>query len=258
MKIKGLLIDLDGVVYNDSQPIAGANETIRWLMHRNIPFRFVTNTTMKHRSTLVKKLNSMGINISADVLFSAAYAAAQYLKQFANHRAMLLLSGDAKREFEDIEEDERDVDFVVLGDMGDDFTLEKINRAFNCLMSGAQLIALQKNRFWLSDQGYRIDAGAFVAMLEYAAKVESVLIGKPSARFFQLALDDLKLAGEEVLMIGDDVESDIMGAQRLGIRTCLVKTGKFRQQDVDRAEVKPDHIIESIARLPALLQDAGL
>ncbi|MHB2152808.1 HAD-IA family hydrolase [Calditrichota bacterium GD2] len=84
------------------------------------------------------------------------------------------------------------------------------------------------------------------------------MIGKPSARFFQLALDDLKLAGEEVLMIGDDVESDIMGAQRLGIRTCLVKTGKFRQQDVDRAEVKPDHIIESIARLPALLQDAGL
>ncbi len=255
MDIKGLLIDLDGVIYNDSRPIAGAKETIAWLVEQNIPFRFVTNTTMKHRSSLVQKLAQMGIDVPLDYIFSAAYAAAQYLASFKQNKAFLLLTEDAKREFKNITQAERDVNFVVVGDLGDDFTVPLLNKAFNCLMNGARLIALQKNRFWLSDEGYRVDAGAFVALLEYAAQVRAKLIGKPAKPFFQLALKDLQLNAGQVLMIGDDVESDILGANRLGIKTCLVKTGKFRAQDLARAKVQPDFLIDSIATLPKILQN---
>ena len=255
MKIEGLLIDLDGVIYNDSQAIRGAKETIAWLHQKNIPFCFITNTTMKHRQSLVKKLASMGINITEEKIFSAAFAAAQYVRQFKKNRSFLLLTEDGQREFMGIEQADHAVDFVVIGDMGDDFTLEKINKAFNCLMNGAQLIALQKNRFWLSDQGYRVDAGAFVALLEYAANVQARVIGKPSAEFFNLALKHLNQSPERVLMIGDDIESDIGGAARVGIHTCLVQTGKFRQIDLDQSDVKPEYILSSIAELPGFLRN---
>ncbi len=254
MDIKGLLIDLDGVIYNDSQPIAGAKETIAWLQEKEVPFCFITNTTMKHRSTLVRKLAAMGIEVSEEMVFSAAFAAAQYVKQFKDSRAFLLLTEDAKEEFRGVEQDEKDVDFVVVGDLGNAFSIELINKAFNCLMQGARLIALQKNRFWLSDQGYCVDAGAFVALLEYAAKVRAKIIGKPSRAFFRLALKHLNLNANEVLMIGDDMESDIAGAARLGIHTCLVQTGKFRPVDLEQSKTTPDFVLPSIAQLPELLE----
>ena len=252
--IKGLLIDLDGVMYNDTRPIPGAAETIAWLEQRKIPFRFITNTTMKSKETLAKKLNAMGINTNAQRIFSAASAAADYLRGQPRNKSMLLVQEDAKKEYDGIPQDDRQTDFVVVGDMGDDFSIPLLNRAFNCLMQGARLIALQKNRFWLSDQGYRMDAGAFVAMLEFAADTQAMVIGKPSARFFELALNALGCAAQETLMIGDDVESDIVGANRMGIRTCLVKTGKFREVDLQKSSVKPDWMIASIAQLPALLE----
>ena len=255
MHIKGFLIDLDGVIYNDTQPILGAKETVAWLQQRNIPFCFITNTTMKHRQSLVKKLASMGINVSEEMIFSAAFAAAQYIKQFKNNRTFLLLTEDGKREFIGIKQTDHDANFVVVGDLGDDFTLQKINKAFNCLMQGAQLIALQKNRFWLSDQGYRIDAGAFVALLEYAADVQAKIIGKPSKEFFNLALIYLGLPAHEVMMIGDDVESDINGAALIGMQTCLVQTGKFRKKDMKKLKIKPHILLNSIADLPVKLKN---
>lgn len=254
MGIRGLLIDLDGVIYNDSQPIKGAKETISWLQKKQIPFCFITNTTMRHRSTLVKKLATMGIEVPEEMVFSAAFAAAQYIKQFENKRAFLLLTDDAKKEFNNVEQDEKNVNFVVVGDLGNDFTVDKINKAFNCLMNGAKLIALQKNRFWLSNDGYRVDAGAFVALLEYAAKVRAKIIGKPSKAFFKLALKHLNIEANQALMIGDDVESDIAGATKLGIHTCLVQTGKFRPIDLKNSKVKPEFVLPSIANLPEILE----
>ncbi len=205
MKISGLLIDLDGVIYNDSQPIPGAVDTIRWLQRRRIPFRFITNTTMKSRNTLCKKLSEMGIQVEPEVIFSAAFAAGQYVRQFKKNRSFLLLTQDAKEEFYGVEQTEENADFVVIGDLGDLFDIKILNKAFNCLMQGAKLIALQKNRFWLSDGGYRIDAGAFVTLLEYAANTESVLIGKPAEKFFELAVRSLNIPPDAVMMIGDDV-----------------------------------------------------
>ena len=245
--IKGLLIDLDGVIYNDSQIIPGSADTIQKLQQKNIPFRFITNTTMKCRDTLRKKLNNFGINAQVDEIFSAAYAAAKYVSQFPGAKCHLMLKEDSKKEFIGLESNEDIVDFVVAGDLGDAVTFDLLNNAFIRLMHGAKLVALQKNRFWLSDKGFTLDAGAFIALLEYSSNQEAILIGKPEKKFFELALADLGLLPEDVLMIGDDIESDIGGAGRLKIHTCMVQTGKFRQEDLDRSQVKPDYIVSSIA-----------
>ena len=248
-KIKGLLIDLDGVIYNDSELIAGATESIRWLRDKNIPFRFITNTTMKSRMTLQQKLQSFGIEVKREEIFTAVYAAALYIKKSGKDKCHLLLMDDAKEEFHDFNLEAENPDFVVVGDLGEELSFEAMNIAFQKLFSGAELIALQKNRYWLSDKGYTLDAGALVAMLEFAAGKKGQIIGKPSPHFFALALNDLNLQPENVVMIGDDIESDIIGAHRMGIRGVLVKTGKFLPADLEREDVVPWRTIDNIGDL---------
>ncbi len=245
-EIKGLLIDLDGVMYNENTPIPGSIDAIRVLSENRIPFRFITNTTMKSRDTLRLKLSKMGIDVNKKDIFTAVYAASMYIRALNYPECHLMLLDDAKKEFDDIPAGGGHVEFVVAGDLGEEFTYEKLNEAFLYLHNGARLIALQKNRFWLSDDGYKLDAGAFVALLEYAAGIDSVLIGKPAKPFFEMALKDIALPAENVLMVGDDIESDIAGAAVPGITTCLVKTGKFREQDLNNSPVKPDMISDSL------------
>lgn len=251
-QIQGVLIDLDGVMYNDSRAIPGASQTIHWLEEKNIPYRFITNTTMKSRRTLHEKLKNFGISVRENKIFSAAYAASLFVRQKKNATCFLLLLDDAKKEFQGLEKNEGEVDYVVAGDLGDNFTYELLNTAFLKLHNGARLIATQKNRFWLSDQGFKLDAGPFAVLLEYAADTESILIGKPAETFFKMALMDLNLPAENVMMIGDDIESDIIGANRLGISTCLVQTGKYRSEDLLKSKVKPDYLLPSIKFLPKL------
>lgn len=252
--IKGLLIDLDGVIYNDSVPIEGAAQTINWLQKQNIPFRFITNTTMKSRSTLQKKLRTFGIAVPEEEIFSAVTATAQYVEEKnAAATCYFLLTQDAKKEFSCSSAAENDqADFVIVGDLGDGFSYKQLNQALRHLLNGAKLLALQKNRFWVSDDGYKLDAGAFVALLEFAAHTEAVVLGKPAGAFFVSALKSLGLPPNEVLMIGDDMESDILGAKALGLHTCLVRTGKYRSGDENRFKLQPDMIIPGIWNLPNL------
>ena len=251
--INGLLIDLDGVIYNDSQPIPGAAETIQYLQKKNMPFRFITNTTMKSRKTLQKKLAGFGIDVPQENIFSAAYAASQYIRDKGKTKCHLLIDDDAQKEYADFDLQSDKPDYVVVGDLGEKITFDLLNNAFQKLFEGAELIALQKNRFWLSDKGYALDAGAFVALLEYAANKEGILMGKPSKTFFETALKDLKCNTGEVLMIGDDIESDVKGAQAMGIRGVLVQTGKFLPNDLQRDDVTPWKTIGSIKDLVKIL-----
>jgi len=253
--IKGLLIDLDGVIYNDTQLIPGATETIEYLQQKNIHFRFITNTTMKSRTTLQKKLSGFGINIPEECIFSAAYAAAQYIRNQGKTKCHLLIDDDAQQEYFDLELNSDKPDYVVVGDLGSKITFDKLNTAFQKLFEGAELIALQKNRFWLSDKGYALDAGAFVALLEYASNKESILIGKPSKAFFETALNDLNCTIDEVLMIGDDIESDIKGAQAISIKGVLVQTGKFLPKDLERQDVTPWKTIKNIIEIKELIEN---
>ena len=167
----------------------------------------------------------------------------------------MLLVEDARKEFSDLKVDSEKPDFIVVGDLGHKLSFEVMNRAFKMLFDGAELIALQKNRYWISDQGHTLDAGAIVAMLEFASGKKGQIIGKPSPHFFALALNDLNLSADEVVMIGDDIESDIIGARRMDIRGVLVKTGKYTPADLDRSDVKPWKVIDSIADIKHLFKE---
>lgn len=252
--IKGLLIDLDGVIFNDSEPIKGAAEAMAWLQQNNIPFRFLTNTTMKSRETLKTKLSSMDIKVDAAQIFSAVYAAALYVKKSGKENCHLLLTDDAKKEFSEFTLDSEKPDYIIVGDLGYKLNFESLNRAFQMLFGGAELIALQKNRYWISDAGYTLDAGAIVAMLEFASGKKGQVVGKPSPHFFALALNNLNLSADQVVMIGDDVESDIIGAKRMDIRGVLVKTGKYSPDDLKRNDVKPWRVMDSIADVNCLFE----
>jgi phospholysine phosphohistidine inorganic pyrophosphate phosphatase len=246
--VDGLMIDIDGVLTLGSEVIPGAADAMHGLRARGIPFRYVTNSTIYCRYTLRDRMEAFGFPVEIDQLFTATYVAAEYLRIQGAERYYPLLLPDAQLEFADIEVDETNPEFVVVGDMGASFTFPRLNRAFRALLNGAQLVALQKKRYWRTEDGLYVDAGPFVVALEYAAEVGSVVVGKPSASYFRMVLDDLGLPPQRVAMIGDDIEADVRGAQQVGIQGWLVKTGKFRREDLGRG-IWPDRLLEHISVL---------
>jgi HAD superfamily hydrolase (TIGR01458 family) len=155
-----------------------------------------------------------------------------------------------REDFAEFEIDDKTPQAVVVGDLGSAWTHDVLNAAFRQLLDGAELVALQKGRYWISDQGLTLDAGAWVAALEYAASVTAHVVGKPNREFFEAAVASMGLEIDEVAMVGDDIFNDVDGAQRAGAKGILVRTGKFRQDAVDRSEVKPELIVDSLADLP--------
>lgn len=251
--IKGFLIDLDGVLYIADRVIPGAVETMSWLRQRGFPLRFLTNTTMRSRASLVSKLRKFGFQAAPDEMFSTAVVAAHWLAEKGISRVHLLLTEDAQQDFTGFSITMKQPEAVVVGDMGLGFNYEVLNSAFLSVKAGAQLIALQKNRFWVTKNGLAMDAGAFVAALEYATETDASLIGKPNRAYFEMALKDIGIPASQVAMIGDDIHSDIKGAQATGSKTILVKTGNYQCNAESSLPVRPDLTIESIADLPRIL-----
>jgi HAD superfamily hydrolase (TIGR01458 family) len=207
----------------------------------------VTNTTHKPRREVVSRLREQGFPAREDLVFAPAAAANALL---AGKRCHALV---AKALFEDLADvvpaDTGPTEYVLVGDLGDGFDYARLNEAFRLLMDSAELIALQRNRYWQEADGPSLDAGPFVAALEYASGKAATVIGKPEPAFFEAALQDLGMEAKDVAMVGDDAESDVAGAQRAGLLGIQVKTGKYRSGAVGEADAE----IESIAELPAAL-----
>jgi HAD superfamily hydrolase (TIGR01458 family) len=252
-KPSGFLIDLDGVLYIENTVIPGAIEAVNWLRRQGYPFRFLTNTTMKSASTLIKKLTGFGIEASPAEMFSTSVVAARWLAREGISKVQLLVAEDTQKDFFDFQITAVRPQAVVMGDMGRQFNFDVLNAAFVSIKAGARLVALQKNRFWRTETGPALDAGAWVAALEYAAEVEAELIGKPNRAYFETALDDLGLPAPQVAMIGDDIHTDILGARAVGAKTILVRTGKYVFDRDKHEDVRPDWSLDSIADLPSLI-----
>lgn len=250
----GLLIDIDGVLRIDDQVVPGAAETITTLRQRGFPLRFLTNTSVRSHRTLCANLVALGLPIEAAELFTAPVATAAYLRRQGKHRVYLVVKGDVVDDFTEFEVTDEAAEAVVIGGAEEEFTYARINRAFQLIMAGAELIAIHRNKYWRTSQGLQVDAGAFVVGLEYVTGTQATIIGKPSAEFFGLALADLGVPAQRVLVVGDDIETDILGSQRLGARAALVRTGKFRPSDLERSDVRPDLVLSSIAELPGHLE----
>ena len=244
--VKGLLVDLDGTLYVGDEPVEGAREAIETLRSSGLALRYVTNTTRKPRRAVREHLVSLGFRVEEAEIFTPARAAAGLIGERSCYP---LVDESLLEDLSDITLDEDRPDYVLVGDLGEGFTYDRLNAAFSRLMDGAELLALQKNRYWRTDERLSLDAGPFVAALEYASGKIATVVGKPERDFFRLALEDMGLEPHEVAMVGDDAESDVAGAQAAGLGGILVRTGKYRPG----SEGTPDLILESVADLPEAL-----
>lgn len=253
--IRGFLIDLDGVLYVGDNAIKGARESIELLMDRNYLFRFVSNTTRKCRRTIAAQLSSMGFVIPVEYIFTPPLAAVALMKKTGKNQCYILTTEDVHLDFEQECSCGTDalIDFVIIGDAGNELSYETLNTAFRHVMNGADLIALEKDRYWMAPDGLSLSAGPFVQALEFASGKKATIVGKPSRTFFELALTDMGLHADQVAMIGDDILTDIAGARTMGMHGILVRTGKCRKDDLENAAIKPEYTIDSIAQLPDIL-----
>lgn len=255
-KIRGVLIDLGGVVYVGASPIAGAVHAIARLHDAGLPIGFITNTTRRCRRQVIDELRRMGIRVAGDELLTPALMARAYLQR-KKLSAHLIVHPDLEEDFAGLPAGGRCA--VVVGDAGEHFTYARLNAAYRELVAGADLLALAMNRnFMDADGALSLDAGAFVTALEYASRKRATLFGKPSAPFFSAALDSLGCARDDVVMIGDDAESDVAGAIGCGIRGILVQTGKYHTGDETRIGVPPTHVARALDDAVSwILQDGG-
>ncbi len=254
-EIEGVLLDIDGVLAVSWEPLPGAIEILGWLRSNGVPFRLITNTTTKTRADLASTLRDAGFDVRDDELITAVAATARYLR--AHHpsaRCFLLSDGDASADLEGVElADVEDADVIVLGGASEDFTYPTMNRIFGRLMGGASLVGMHRNLYWRTSVGLELDAGAYIAGLEEATGREAVICGKPSAPYFDAALEMLGVPRERTIMVGDDIVNDVRGAQVLGIRGVLVRTGKFLPDDLAKVPEPPDHVLETVADLRGVL-----
>jgi HAD superfamily hydrolase (TIGR01458 family) len=251
--VPAYLFDLDGTLYQGDQAIAGAPEMIGRLRREGGLFRFVTNTTSRPRSAIVTRLRGHRFAVEENEVFTALLAGAQLARDLGCRRLLPLVTPAACADLEgfDLVGGMDRPDAVVVGDLGALWSFDLVQQAFTALVHGARLIALSRDRYWMSAAGLTIDCGAFVTALEYSSGKESILAGKPSPAFYHAAVRSLGLAAEtaEVVMVGDDLHSDVAGAQQAGYRGYLVRTGKFREETLASSTVTPDRILSTVADL---------
>lgn len=248
--ISGVLLDLGGVVYVGDAPLPGALEAITRLRDAGLGLRFITNTTRTPQRVMLSKLVGMGLEIEAAELFMPAVAARQHL-EMQGLAAHLLIHPALEEDFEGIPRAEPGAASdaaVVVGDAGKGFTYEAMNHAFRALEAGAAFLALARNRsFEDEDHALSLDAGPFVTALEYATGRSATVLGKPSPDFFGAALASLRCSAEQAVMVGDDVEADVAGAQDNGLDGVLVRSGKYRSGDESRIAPPPSALVEDLA-----------
>jgi HAD superfamily hydrolase (TIGR01458 family) len=255
-----ILLDVDGVFHVSGEPIAGGADAVKRLREDGHRLRFVTNSTTKTRAALADELRAMGIELDEEELQTTPRAAAAKL---AGRRVLAMTMHAIVGELEGVELVGEDAEAVLVGGADETpetnlvFSYMNLARAFHELEAGAELYCLHKNRWWQTKHGPALDAGAFVAGLEYATETDAIVLGKPSTAYFEAALSALDADAGLTWMVGDDIESDIGGAQAHGMRTILVRTGKFRPDAVEAGRVRPDGIISSIAALPEWLEEHG-
>jgi HAD superfamily hydrolase (TIGR01458 family) len=254
--VRGILLDVDGVLVVSWEPIPGAVGALARLRERGVPFRLITNITTTTRAGTAEHLRAAGFDVApADILTAPSATAAYVARHHPGARCYLLGVHDIAPDLEGLRLVDRDADVVIVGGADEAFTFENINTAFRMVMDGAALVAMHRNLSWMEADGISLDAGAYLMGMEAASGVQATVVGKPSPDFFRAGLDLLDLRAEEVLMVGDDVEHDVLAAQTLGITGVLVRTGKFRPEAMARATGTPDHVVDSVADVPDLLLD---
>ena len=256
--VRAVLIDIDGVLTVSWKPIDGAVEAFAAIRASGLPIALLTNTTSRTRVGIARTLSDAGFPVEPDEILTAPAATAAYLREHHPDAACTLLtSGDVTEDLAGVrlvEGADADPDVVVLGGAGPEFDYPALNTIFGHLQRGAALVAMHRNLYWRTKDGLALDTGAFLAGLERAAGVEAVVTGKPAPAFFAAALAAVGVSAEQAVMVGDDLEADVLGAQDHGIPGVLVRTGKFTPDDEEGVDGRQaGHVVDSLADVPGLL-----
>ncbi len=243
--IHGVLLDLEGVLYTGGYPLPGSRESLLSLRAAGIPLRFITNTTRQTRAILIDRLAAMGLPVALQQLFTPVVAARDYL---IHHQLTpyLLVHPAIQSEFADLVGSGSKPGAVLLGDAGPGFSYEALNRCFRLLLDGLPLLTMGSSRHVREGGGWNLAIGPFMAALEYAAQLEAVVLGKPSAEFFQAAAHSLELPAQDVVMVGDDAEMDVCGALAAGLRGVLVRTGQYHPGDEAKVEPRGGRVFDDL------------
>jgi HAD superfamily hydrolase (TIGR01458 family) len=246
--VGAVAFDLDGVLYDGETPMAGAVETVAAVRQAGLTVRFVTNTSSGGRRVIADKLNRLGFEVDRVEVVCPTWTAAAWLRQRAAGVALFVLP-EAEEDFADVRRDDAGPDAVVVGDLGERWTFAALNRVFRLVHeAGAELIGLGRSRYWRGPAGLQLDVGPMLAAVEYASGRRARVFGKPERAYFEALVSDVGLPAARVVVVGDDVESDVGAAMAAGLRGVLVRTGKFRPQDLE-GPVRPDLVLDSIADL---------
>ena len=249
-KINGLLIDLEGVLYSDNNLIPGSIEIVKELKKQGLKLRFLTNTTTAPRKIILEKLLNYGFDIEEKEIFTPIIATKNYLRDNAVKKISLVTNIEIIEEFKEYEITQKDPEAIIMGDIYKNFNWEILDRIFKLVyINNAALIALHQNKYCMREGQVSLDLGPFVRAVEYASNKKSILMGKPEKNFFDLVIKDMEISKDAVLMIGDDIISDIKGAKDFNIKAIQVKTGKFQKEDCSDKFTQPDLRIDSIINL---------
>lgn len=254
LPLKTVLVDLSGTLHIQELAVPGAQEALRRLQDSQLQVKFVTNTTKESKRRLFQNLTTLGFPVKQEDFVTSLSAAHDLVKKW-QLKPMLIIDDAAMGEFEDVRPaDDAELDSVVVGLAPDLFNYETLTKAFRVLLRpGARLVAVHQARYFARKDGLALGPGAFVKALEYSAGVQAHTVGKPSADFYRAALDGVE--PEAAIMIGDDVNDDVAGAQSIGMRGILVRTGKYREGDEKKIDPPPAFVCEDFPRaVDAVLQ----
>lgn len=247
--VRAVLFDLDGTLTIDGRPLPGAAATLHSLRERGIAFRICSNTTTRSQRSMAQLLSAAGLPVDPDQVFSAPGAAREYLRRRSAKSCWLLLTEDTLADFSEFNRDTDNPELILIGDIGERWDYSLMNRLFQLVRNGAEIVALHKGKSWLTGGQVKLDIGAFITGIEYATGKPAVIIGKPSRDFYLMALSSLNLRSSEVIMVGDDLDNDVAGAQAVGLQAVLVRSGKPLSAS---APIRPDLVLQSIGELSAL------
>jgi len=245
-KFNGVLFDIDGVLEFQGKAYPGAVELLEFLRNKQIAFRIISNSTLKSRQVCTEKLNQRGFGVTREEVITASWATARYLKTLKPRSCWVMLKGKGLDEFTEFNMDDASPEYIVLGDFREEFKFENMNKALKLLLQGTRLIVMIPEKVDHSLGTVELTVGAYGRMLEDAAGIKATYIGKPSRYMFDIALESMGIDRNEVLMVGDRVSTDIIGARQAGIPSVLVKTGEFKPEDL-RGDIQPDFVVDGVA-----------
>lgn len=252
----GVLLDIDGVIATSWRPLPGAAEALAELERRAIPRAFLTSTTSASRAEIVGRLSAGGVEVRAEEVLTAAVLTAEYLQNtHPGARVWLINSGaDLTADMPGVTFGDDAPEVVVLGGAGDAFDHRTLSRVVEMMLEGVPVVAMHRGLVWATRDGLRVDTGTYLPGLEEAGGAGITVVGKPSITAFLSAAEVVGVDPTRLMMVGDDLQSDVIAAQRAGLTGTLVRTGKFRESVLEMSPDRPDRIIDSIADLPALLE----